>query len=178
MNPDYSKYTYFELLDSLKNIDSDKHPERAERIRSELKHELVNINKEFKALGLRFPSLGIPSDDFLIEEEQPKTLWERMKNAFSFADKPIKVYGDIDASISENSNGKYHLTTVAAYLTEEEGMLNLVLRGEQYGGIDPDALNVARIKICASNIGRLKELIEQVEADIRSRDLTISKKSK
>lgn len=177
MKPDYSKYTYFELLDALKNIDSEKHPQRAEQIRSGLKIELVNLNEKINELGLRFPSLGIPSDDF-IKEERPKTFWGKLKTAFSFSDKPIKIYGDIEASISENASGKYHLTTVAAYLTEEDGVLNLVLRGEQYGGIDPDNLNVSRIKICASNIGRLKELIMQVEADIQIQDLTSGRKSK
>ncbi len=171
MEPDYSKYTYFELLDVLENVDSEKYPERVDRLRKELKVELVNINESIQKLGLRMPLIGIPSDDFLKEEEQPKTFLQKLTSVFDDSEKPVKTYGNIDASISGKEAGKYHYEGVSAYMVEEDGALNLVLRGEYFHVIS-DTLEVARIKVNASNISRLMCLLEKSEADIKSKNLT------
>jgi hypothetical protein len=160
MIPDFSKYTYFELLDSLKSIDRVAYPERVELIEKEL--ELVRH---------KFPFLGIPTEGFLLDEN-PKSFWEKIKDAFS-GDKPVKVYGNIDAYVSEDPTGKFHASSVAAYLVEDYGNLNLVLRGSYQDSVYVDGgSGEVRLKINASSMKRLKEVIEQVESDINKKDLT------
>jgi len=56
-------------------------------------------------------------------------------------------------------------------MIEEKGFLNLVLRGQFYSNGREDH-EEARIKINASNITRLKELLILVEADIKAKNLT------
>jgi len=162
MKPDYSKYTYFELLDSLESIDREAFPERIE----EINNELINVVEKMKALGFRLPFFGIPSDGFLKDEKQPTNLWDKLKSAFSSSDKPIKIYGNFDASISGDDRGNYYLTAVAAYMIEEKGSLNLVLRG-QYEDSENEFEEVSRIKLNASNITRLRHLLEVAEEDIK-----------
>lgn len=167
MKPDYTKYTYLELLDALNCIDRKLYPERVKDIND----ELVNIVEKMKNVGFRFPFHGIPSQGFLDGGERPKNLWQKIKSIFNFSDKPIKVYGNIDASISEGANGSFSLTSVAAYMIEDKGFLSLILRGEFHHN-DRETHEVARIKIDASNITRLKKLLEIAEADIQSCNLT------
>jgi hypothetical protein len=166
MTPDFSKYTYFELLDALNSIDREKHPERVK----EINEELINIVEKMENVGFRLPFHGIPAVEF-IKEELPKGLWHKIKSVFNFSDKPLKVYGNIDASISEGESGRYNLTSVAAYMIEDKGFLNLVLRGQFYDN-SREVHEEARIKINASNIARLKEMLTLAEADIKAKNLT------
>ena len=166
MKPDFSKYTYFELIDALNNIDGEEYPERVK----EINEELSNIVEKMKNVGFRLPFHGIPSAGFL--RDKPKRgLWHKLKSVFSSSDKPVKFYGNVDAGISEGEKGSYYLTSVAAYMIEEKGFLNLVLRGQYYNN-SGEVHEEARIKINASNITRLKELLMVAEADIKERNLT------
>ena len=166
MTPDYSKYTYFELLDTLNSIDREEHPERVK----EINEELINIVEKMENVGFRLPFQGIPSAEF-IKEEPPKGLWHKIKSVFTFSDKPLKAYGNIDASISEGESGRYNLTSVAAYMIEEKGFLYLVLRGQFYDN-NYELHEEARIKINASNVTRLKDILTLAEADIKTKNLT------
>lgn len=162
MNPDFSKYTYFELLDALRSIDSEKYPEKVK----EINDELVNVVEKMKEVGFRFPFYGIPSEGFLGGGEHRKSFWNKLKSALGFStDNPIKNYGNIDASISGADHGSYNFTSVAAYMVEDKGNLSLVLRGQFYN-TSSEAHEVARIKIDGSNISRLKDLLEVVQTDI------------
>ncbi len=154
------------VLDCLNTIDRESYPERVE----DIKKELENIVEKMDQLGLIFPFYGIPSDGFLEQKKGPKSLWEKVKSAFSCTDKPIKIYGNVDASISGGVMSNYSFSSVSAYLIEEGGMLKFVLRGES-SDRNNDYIDVARIKVDASNVGRLRDLLERVEADIKSNNL-------
>ncbi len=160
MTPDFSKYTYFELLDSLENVDRLSYPERAEV-----------IEKELERISHRLPFLGIPTDDFQVDEK-PKSFWAKIKDMFS-GDKPVKIYGNIDAYVTEGPTGNFHASSVAAYLVEDYGKLNLVFRGSYQDSTNVDrGGGEVRLKINASSLERLKAIIEQVESDINRKDLT------
>ena len=160
MSPDFTKYTYFELLDALESIDRIAYPDRVKLIEQEL--ELIRY---------KFPFLGIPTDGFRVNDET-ESIWKKMKEALC-EDKPLKIYGNIEAEVSENNAGKFHTSSVSAYMVEEYGSLNLVLRGQYQDTLNVDSGGgVARLKINASNLNRLKDLLEEVESDLIRKDLT------
>jgi len=156
MKPDFTKYTYFELIDALKNIDRNLYPESVEI-----------IEKEIDMLRHRFPFLGTPGNEFK-KDVKTKSLWDKFLTAFA-EDDPVKEYGGIDAYVSAYPSGKLHASSVSAYMIEENGLLYLVLRG-YYG--EGESHEAVRLKVNATGLKRLKEVIEQAEFDIRRKDLT------
>ena len=156
MKPDFTQYTYFELLDALKNIDRETYPDRVDVIR-----------KELDSIKNRFPFLGAPSDGFH-KEDDSKSFLDKVFSVFS-KDKPIKHYGGVDAYVSDFPAGKLHASSVSAYMIEDDEMLHFILRGYYQDG---DGSSEVRLKLNAAGLKRLKEVVEQAELDIRKSSLS------
>ena len=148
--PDYKKYTYFQLLDSLDNIDQETYPERTEEIRSEIHY-----------LQSRFPVAKHPTINTEIDETG--LLTKNIRKFFGINKKLVKTYGSIEAEISPSNTDIFQQQAVSAAFIIDEGEAKLQLSGD-YELMD--SYREVKIAIGRSGVTRLKQVLERFEQDV------------
>ncbi|MCJ8270744.1 MAG: hypothetical protein MJK04_15240 [Psychrosphaera sp.] len=148
MKPDFSQYTYFELMEALESVDRDAYPERVTEIRNELEH-----------VAARFPYVKVPSDS-IEKMGDHHGIWHKLTH-FVTGEQTIKEYGNIEAYISRSGEISFSSHATTAALVDDRGHVKFVLHGHHN-----DQEIGMQIKMGPAGVKKLRDVLTHVIEDM------------
>lgn len=147
--PDYKKYTYFQLLDCLEQVDRELYPDRFQEILTEIQY-----------IQSRFPSVKYPK--LYSEEDKENPISSFFKKLLGVDNKKIKTYGSIEAALC-SSICSNHQNSIAVDLLLENHEAKLKIYGI-YDGVETQS--EIGIIFSRDGVSRLLDMANKFQKDM------------